>query len=726
MARRRAWAEDPGDGLDGGGELEPGAVVADGSAAPQVAWAAATGPSTASRAPAAALAAAPAVAMPTWSEPPTPAEVGVLEWLRLKITARPIRPDRSKALDRESGGRLDRLDLWIVVVLVAATFGLRMFRLAEPYQMHFDEVYHARTATEFLQDWRYGYSHDIYEWTHPHLAKYAMAGGLVAWGDDRVSATSDLGVPVRASIIEPRRDIPRLTGGRGGDRVHVVTGSELRSYDLLDRSLVYTAPIPGASSLAYDDVGYRLFIGTDDGQILVFDASGLDGVTSPELAALVAPPSAFGHVDGGIAQLYASSDGRTLLVATKDGRLVTLDADSAETIGDVKLAGIKAFAPGGTGPVVATQAGAVEDPAAAAAVLADLLGGDAATYEARLKATEGGTIVAGIGGPDQKANIDAAIADGRLAGLAVQDAPRVAIADADGRDVRGGADRRRRDEHRARRRGVRAGVRPGRRPAALRDDRRHRRGRAGRDRDDPRRREHGEGRPDPPGDVPAPRAGFDGPVRRRVGDGPRAGRPARRQRLDDLRHRAPRERRRRRLRRRPAGVRPGVGRDGFEPDVPDRRPPADPRVLGRGPGLERRRRQPRVRLARAGRDRRRRDGGDALPPRPDPLPPSRGGGPRRDLHARRRDALRPVADRDERRLRRRLHRRGLHAVRGALDRLLALARRVLGRDAAHRRVPGARARLEVGRALRDRRDRAADPRPERARAGCWRSSGSSR
>ena len=56
--------------------------------------------------------------------------------------------------------------------------------------MHFDEVYHARTATEFLQAWRYGESHRIYEWTHPHLAKYAMAGGLVLWGGDRVQATS--------------------------------------------------------------------------------------------------------------------------------------------------------------------------------------------------------------------------------------------------------------------------------------------------------------------------------------------------------------------------------------------------------------------------------------------------------------------------------------------------------------------------------------------------------
>jgi len=40
--------------------------------------------------------------------------------------------------------------------------------------MHFDEVYHARTATEFLQFWRYGIPHDIYEYNHPHLAKYAM------------------------------------------------------------------------------------------------------------------------------------------------------------------------------------------------------------------------------------------------------------------------------------------------------------------------------------------------------------------------------------------------------------------------------------------------------------------------------------------------------------------------------------------------------------------------
>ena len=75
----------------------------------------------------------------------------------------------------------------MMVVLAVLLLTVRVWRLAEPYQMHFDEVYHPRTAIEFLQDWRYGLSHDIYEWTHPHMAKYIMAAGLVAWGDDRTT-----------------------------------------------------------------------------------------------------------------------------------------------------------------------------------------------------------------------------------------------------------------------------------------------------------------------------------------------------------------------------------------------------------------------------------------------------------------------------------------------------------------------------------------------------------
>ena len=94
--------------------------------------------------------------------------------------------------------------------------------------MHFDEVYHARTATEFLQDWRYGISHDIYEYTHPHLAKYAMAAGLVAVGrrpGHRHERPRGAG-PGRRRRTR-RRTI--VAGERAGERLHVATGAEIRT-----------------------------------------------------------------------------------------------------------------------------------------------------------------------------------------------------------------------------------------------------------------------------------------------------------------------------------------------------------------------------------------------------------------------------------------------------------------------------------------------------------------
>ncbi len=137
-------------------------------------------------APVTAGSAAVAVAaMPTWTERRSFSEVGITGWLRDRLQDVPTRADRSASLEGEGGGRFDRLDIWILLVLFVATLGMRTFRLAEPAEMHFDEVYHARTATEFLQSWRYGLDHDIYEWTHPHVAKYVMAGGIAAVGRGR-------------------------------------------------------------------------------------------------------------------------------------------------------------------------------------------------------------------------------------------------------------------------------------------------------------------------------------------------------------------------------------------------------------------------------------------------------------------------------------------------------------------------------------------------------------
>ena len=153
---------------------------------------------------------------------------------------RPRLPDRSRLLWGETGTRFDKLDVLILVVLFVGLLTLRTFRLSDPYDFHFDEVYHARTAMEFLQGWRYGIPHDIYEFTHPHLAKYAMAEGIAYLGDNKVTATAQLGGSVSAVLVEPRWDDPGLPSDRAGDRFYVAGGDQVRVYDLQTRDLIAT------------------------------------------------------------------------------------------------------------------------------------------------------------------------------------------------------------------------------------------------------------------------------------------------------------------------------------------------------------------------------------------------------------------------------------------------------------------------------------------------------
>jgi hypothetical protein len=224
------------------------------------------------------------------------------------MTETPIRPDRSRDLAREGRGRLDRLDLWLILVIVVAAMGVRMFRLAEPARMHFDEVYHARTAAEFLQDWRYGISHNIYEWTHPHLAKYAMAGGIVLFAGHDVRAEGDLGVAVRDAAIEPRRESPEDANARDGDRAWVATGDELIAYDLETREVAARWSLPGASAVAFDPAGTQLLVGTDGGDLLVLDALSLDARVEPGRPPRRAVPRR--PLDRPIAQLAAFDGGQ--------------------------------------------------------------------------------------------------------------------------------------------------------------------------------------------------------------------------------------------------------------------------------------------------------------------------------------------------------------------------------------------------------------------------------
>ncbi len=367
------------------------------------------------------------VPMPTWSRSLGFADLGVVGWFRERLGERSIRPDRSATLRGEGGGRLDRLDLWFLAVLIVASLTLRIFRLPEPYQMHFDEVYHARTATEFLQDWRYGLSHAIYEYTHPHLAKYGMALGLVVWGEDDVSATSDLGVPVRAAVVEPRSDDETAPGGRGGERLHVATGSEIRTYDLRSRALISTIPAPGVNALTIDPIGGQLVTGSDDGRVAVLDLSAI----GPDAAATGIAPVAIGQVTGAVDLLYVTKDGATVMVGTAD-HLDALDLASGTAVGGIDLPGLVDLADGGNGATLIATTGELEDPAAEASVLAEALEGDAAAYEEKLRGTEPTILLGNPGTSETRADVEKAIADGKLPGIEIQDVARVAAATADG------------------------------------------------------------------------------------------------------------------------------------------------------------------------------------------------------------------------------------------------------------------------------------------------------
>jgi uncharacterized protein (DUF486 family) len=306
-------------------------------------------------------AAAPAgvPARPAWDSRPSSLDLGFLGWFRHRLDEHPIRRDRSAALQGEPGGRVDRLDVWMMVVLAAVLLTGRVWRLAEPYQMHFDEVYHPRTAIEFLQDWRYGISHYVYEWTHPHMAKYAMAEGIVAWGNDRTTATSDLGVPVKAAAIEPRWDEGTTASKVAGDRLWVATGTSVRAYDLATRALIIDIPVPGAQALAIDQVGHRVFVGASDGSISVVDTPALDtarweGATGAGLEA-----RAFTGTDAAVDFLHVTPDGGTIVAvepaapdSTKGADVaIVIDAASASEVGRAGLGKVAQVADAGMGTV---------------------------------------------------------------------------------------------------------------------------------------------------------------------------------------------------------------------------------------------------------------------------------------------------------------------------------------------------------------------------------------
>ena len=141
---------------------------------------------------------------------------GALDWLVHRLSRPSIRADRSASLAGERGGRLDRFDLLIVVGLVLA--GRRWCAATASTSRWACTSTRSTTPARPPSSCRTGSTaqpHAIYEFTHPHLAKYAMAWGIRLAGGNEVTGTGAAGRPVLDAVIERRWS---TSDGAGAER----------------------------------------------------------------------------------------------------------------------------------------------------------------------------------------------------------------------------------------------------------------------------------------------------------------------------------------------------------------------------------------------------------------------------------------------------------------------------------------------------------------------------
>ena len=267
--------------------------------------------------------------------------------------------------------RLDRIDLALIVVLVLVAFGYRLWRLDEPRSMHFDEVYHARSAMEWLADWEHGWKRDVYEWTHPMLAKYLIAAGIEVTDPNKAVSSVDLPTAAPALAVAPRRaafgyqrSVAFAADGTRIDAIDALNGSAIASWDA-------GGPV---AALAFDDQADRLLVGlASTGKVSVYALNAFLSGNGER-----APPSASGSIDTGlanVAQILVPDDGQELGFRGSNG-ITTVDRGSGIRLASKPiLAGQIAFATGTseTSPdtIFATLAGQRVIVALKAATLAE-------------------------------------------------------------------------------------------------------------------------------------------------------------------------------------------------------------------------------------------------------------------------------------------------------------------------------------------------------------------
>jgi hypothetical protein len=258
-----------------------------------------------------------------------------------------LHPDPADPYLREPPRRLDRLDLALVVGLVLFSFVFRFWRIDQPPSACcFDEIYHARSATEWLSDWEHRWTRDVYEWTHPMLAKYLIAAGIVVANPNQVTGTLDLDAPANALAVAPQR----RAFGHPESVLFEADGSQITARDTLTRESLASWQASGAvASLAYDEDQDRLLVGlAESGEVAVYPLATFMSAAGPR-----APPSAAGSIATGLSSV--------LEIVVPQGQSVVLfrGADGIAEVESVTGAPLasRGMAVGGIGYVAGTGGG---------------------------------------------------------------------------------------------------------------------------------------------------------------------------------------------------------------------------------------------------------------------------------------------------------------------------------------------------------------------------------
>ncbi|MDE3111950.1 MAG: phospholipid carrier-dependent glycosyltransferase [Chloroflexota bacterium] len=237
-----------------------------------------------------------------------------------------------------------RRDVALALFVALAVIATRGFRLDQPRDMYFDEVYHARTAFELLAQ------REPYEWTHPQLAKEIMALGIMAFGGDDVAGRD--AAPTGVTAFAVSGDGERAYGDADGN-VHVTTrsGSDVLSKRVdgavraigFDGADVYVLTDRSVSKLTGDARSLPHDVGPPTSFAMSKDRAVVGGASAVEILSFGSSTAPL-RVPIGATALTVRPDDGVVYVADAAGTVHLVDPATGKETGTLT---------GGAGPVSA-------------------------------------------------------------------------------------------------------------------------------------------------------------------------------------------------------------------------------------------------------------------------------------------------------------------------------------------------------------------------------------